>query len=197
MNQYSFSAMPHTAFEMQDPGTVRVWKEGTLEPDIGTYAKVIGSDFHNGTIEADVCGKLLPDAPDYARGFIGIVFRAAEDGREFESFYIRPANGKDCADPVRRSHGCQYFSFPGYTFAYFREFGISDYESPADTIALNTWSHIRAVIEDGNATFYVDGVPVLKVDGLKHGPSARGNVGLYVDIGTDGWFRNLKICPAD
>ncbi len=189
--------MPHTAFDIQDYDSVRVWKTGSLEPDIGTYAKVVGSDFHNGTIEVDVCGKLLPDAPDYARGFIGLVFRAAEDGREFECFYIRPANGCNCADPVRRSHGCQYFSFPGYTFAYFREFGISDYENRVDTIALNTWSHLKAVIKDETGLFYVDDVLVLKVNGMKHGALARGSVGLYVDIGTDGWFRNLRISPDD
>lgn len=197
MREFSFMAMAHTVVETPDSESVRVWKTGSLEPDTGTYAKVAGSDFHNGTIEVDVCGRLLPDAPDYARGFIGIVFRAAEDGREFESFYIRPTNGKECTDPVRRSHGCQYFSFPGYTFAYFREFGISDYENRVDTIALNAWSHIKAEIEEDRGTFWVDGIPVLKVNGLKHGALARGNVGLYVDIGTDGWFRNLKICPAD
>jgi len=38
---------------------------------------------------------------------------------------------------------------------------------------------------------------VLKVTGLKHGPSARENVGLYVDIGTDGFFRNLCITCED
>ncbi len=197
MAQYTFSPLPHTELELVDEASVRVWKVGSLEPDINTYAKIVGSDFHNGTIEVDVCGRLLPDAPDYARGFIGIVFRAADDGREFESFYIRPTNGKECADPVRRAHGCQYFSFPGYTFAYFREFGIDQYENPVDTIALNAWSHIKAVIEDDHGFFYVDNNLVLEVNAFKHGPLSRGNVGLYVDIGTDGLFRNLNIVSTD
>lgn len=193
----SFYLMPHTAMEFPDPDTIRVWKYGTEEPDINTYAAVKNLSFHNGVIEVDVCGSLLSGAPDYARGFIGIAFRGAEDGREFESFYIRPTNGKDCSDPVRKIHGCQYFSFPGYTFSYLRNFGIKDYENRVDTIALNEWSHIKAVVRDDNAIFYVDQVEVLKVTGLKHGPSARGNVGLYVDIGTDGFFRNLCITCDD
>ena len=197
IDQYTFSAMPHTAFELLNTDLIRVWKTGSNEPDINTYAEIVGSDFHNGTIDVDVCGRLLPDAPDYARGFIGIVFRAAPGGREFECFYIRPTNGRGCADPVRRSHGCQYFSFPGYTFAYFREFGITEYENQVDTIALDTWSHIRAVIEDDRGSFYVDDTPVLEVTGFKHGTQARGAVGLYVDIGTDGLFRSLKITAAD
>ena len=60
-----------------------------------------------------------------------------------------------------------------------------------DTIALGEWSRIRAEIEDDSGVFFVDGVEVLRVNGFKHGPEARGSVGLYVDIGTDGYFRNL------
>ncbi|MBR3017074.1 MAG: hypothetical protein IKH57_08355 [Clostridia bacterium] len=136
---------------------------------------------------------MLPDAPDYARGFIGIVFRVNEVDSEFESFYIRPTNGKDCDDPVRKAHGCQYFSYPGYTFSYFREFGIMGYEAAVDSIALNEWSHIKAEIQDDHGVFYVDSVKVLEVSGFKHGPNSRGSVGLYVDIGTDGLFRNLVV----
>lgn len=197
MKQENFKTMPHTQMAFPDAETINVWKAGSLEPDINTYAAVTGSDFHNGVIEVDVCGRLLPEAPDYARGFIGISFRAAEDGREFESFYIRPTNGKACVDPVRRAHGCQYFSFPGYTFSYLRAFGITEYENRVDTIALNEWSHIKAVIKDDTGIFFVDGVKVLEVQGFKHGPSSRGNVGLYVDIGTDGFFRNLDIVYED
>lgn len=187
----------HTDLELPGDGCARVRKIDKHIPDENTYVKVAGSSFHNGIIEVDVRGALLPDAPDYARGFIGIVFRANETDSEFESFYIRPTNGRDCDDPVRRAHGCQYFSYPGYTFSYFREFGIVEYEGRVNTIALNEWSHITAEIWDNRGLFSVDGAPVLKVSGFKHGADARGSVGLYVDIGTDGWFKNLEISPAD
>ena len=35
--------------------------------------------------------------------------------------------------------------------------------------------------------------PVLLVEALKHGKDARGAVGLYVDTGTDAFFKNLKV----
>ena len=38
---------------------------------------------------------------------------------------------------------------------------------------------------------------MLRVEGFKHGPDARGSVGLYVDIGTDGRFKNLSIETTD
>lgn len=189
--------MPHTEIESKPHGIVRVYKTGTLIPDINTYARVDNTNFHNGVIEVDVCGGLLPDAPADARGFIGIVFRATEDGREFECFYIRPANGKNCTDLIRKSHGCQYFSFPGYTFAYFRDFHITDYEGSIDTIALNEWCHIKAVIYDECGKFYVNDKLVLKVDSFKHEASTRGSIGLYVDNGTSGLFKNLHVIYDD
>lgn len=167
------------------------------QDDTNTYVRVIDSDFHNGVIEVDVCGKLLSDAPSHARGFIGIVFRANEADSEFESFYIRPTNGRGCEDPVRKLHACQYFSFPGYTFSYFREFGIAQYECALPDIALGEWSHIRAEVVEDEAAFYVNGKKAFQVNGLKHGAAARGAVGLYVDIGTDGFFKNLMIESFD
>lgn len=173
---------------------VRTSKISKLEQnDANTFVNVKNVDFHNGTISVDVCGKLLPDAPAHARGFIGIVFRGKEDTSEFESFYIRPTNGRGCTDPIRKAHGCQYFSFPGYTFEYFRDFGIAGYEAPVDDIALGQWANIRAVIHGQHADFFVNGHCVLTVEDLKHGDAARGSVGLYVDIGTDGYFRNLSV----
>ena len=187
----------HTRASYFPDGIAELCKADKQLPDENTYLRVNNLVFHNGTIDVDVCGKLLPDAPEYARGFIGIVFRANENNSEFESFYIRPTNGRDCTDPISKKHGCQYFSYPGYTFSYFREFEITAFEGRVDTIALGKWSHIRAEIADDKGTFFVDGIKVLEVNGLKHGADAKGTVGLYVDIGTDGFFRNLEINCSD
>lgn len=191
----------HTSLAVNHEGdrnVARVAKIEKLEQDdANTYVRLNDIDFHNGIIEVDVCGRLLPDAPAHARGFIGIVFRANELNSEFESFYVRPTNGRDCTDPIRKVHACQYFSFPGYTFSYFREFGIGGYEAPIDDIALGEWCHIKAMIEGQNAIFYVNGREVLRVSDLKHGADARGAAGLYVDIGTDGFFKNLSIQCSD
>lgn len=191
----------HTSLSVirEEAGSLaRVAKVEKLDQDdANTFVRLNGTNFHNGIIEVDVCGKLLPDAPAHARGFIGIVFRANESSSEFESFYVRPTNGRDCTDPVRKLHACQYFSFPGYTFSYFREFGIGGYEAAIDDIALGEWCHIRAEIRDEIGVFSVNGREVLRVTDLKHGPNARGAIGLYVDIGTDGFFRNLSVTCSD
>ena len=97
-------------------------------------------------------------------------------------------------DPVRRAHGCQYFSYPGYTFAYFREFGLAKYEAPM-AYGLDQWVQLTAVIRGASAEFYLgdDPEPVLRVHDLKHGADARGSVGFFSEIGTEAFFRDLEI----
>lgn len=189
----------NTAIEqgkIDSENAIRVVKAGKLyEYDENTYAKLKGIDFHNGTIEVDMLSRLLPDAPDFARGFIGIAFRIAEDDSSFESFYIRPTNSVNVTDdPVRQAHGCQYFSYPGYTFEYFRNNNITKYEAPIHN-ELNQWVHLKAEIRGTCAKFYLnnEAETTLCVDEMFHGADAHGSVGLFVDIGTEAFFKNLKI----
>lgn len=178
---------------------IRVVKpEENNEPDVPTYARLVGSDFHDGTIEVDVRARLMHWADIDCRGFIGFVFRASEDDDRFESFYVRPRNGRSCTEPQRRIHTMQYFSYPGYTFAYFRERGIADFEAKAD-IEMDEWVHLKADIEGAGATFYVDDMetPALVVPKMFGDASMRGGVGLYVDNGTEGNFKNFKVTYAD
>lgn len=197
INKKIFSAI-HTAIEnveLNGEKVLRVVKaEKIMEFDENTYAKLNDMRFHNGTIEVKMLSRLLPDAPDFARGFIGIAYRINNDDTKFESFYVRPTNGRECNDPVRKSHGCQYFSYPKYTFAYFREKNITKYESPVD-ININEWIQLKAIIKNSTAQFYINDMdnPILVVNDMKHGNDAKGSVGLFVDIGTEAFFKDLKI----
>jgi len=185
--------------ELDGERVMRVVKpEHNTEPDVPTYARLVGSDFHNGTIELDVRARLMPWADVDCRGFIGIVFRASEGDDRFESFYVRPRNGRSCTEPQRRIHTMQYFSYPGYTFAYFRERGIADFEAKAN-IDMDEWVHLKAEVEGAGARFYVDDMemPALVVPQMFGGADLRGGVGLYVDNGTEGNFRNLRVSCAD
>lgn len=49
------------------------------------------------------------------------------------------------------------------------------------------------------ATFYLndDLQPLLVVDQMIHGKSMRGNIGFFVDIGTEAFFKDLKITYFD
>ena len=183
-----------TQEEMDGEKVFRVTKKDKImQFDENTLVRLKGIDFHNGIIRVKMLSRLLPDAPDFARGFIGIVIRVNRENSEFESFYIRPANGMT-EDPVRKAHGCQYFSYPGYTFAYFREFGITEYEAPIHN-GLNEWVQLTAVIQDEKAQFYLDEgkEPVLAVQRMKHGKDAHGSVGFFSEIGTEAFFKDFEV----
>lgn len=164
-------------------------------PDMDTFALVPSMDFHDGTIEVDVAGSPLSNALAGARGFVGVAFRIDVKGATFacEGFYIRPTNGR-AEDQVRRNHSTQYFSYPGYDFDRLRREAPDRYESYADLVP-GEWTHLRIEVSGATARLYV-GVaaqPVLIVNDLKRGPDAHGSVGLFVDNGTDGHFRNLSV----
>ncbi len=143
-------------------------------PDMDTFAFVPGLDFHD-----------------------GVAFRIDADGGSYacEGIYIRPTNGR-AEDQVRRNHSTQYFSYPGYDFDRLRREAPGGYEFYADLVP-GEWMHLRIEVSGATARLYVGAAaqPALIVNDLKRGADAHGTVGLYVDNGTDGHFRNLSVRP--
>ena len=173
---------------------LRVVKDSAVTlVDEPTFVKINDVHFKNGTIEVNVLSRLLKNAPPLARGFIGIAFRIDDKNEKFESIYIRPANGR-ADDQIRRNHSTQYFSYPDFKFDWLRKVSPEKYESYAD-MGLNEWIKMRIEIQGKNADLYLnDGkYPVLKVSDLKMGKNSVGGIGLWVEVGTEGYFRNLKV----
>ncbi len=175
---------------------VRVIKDKTIvEDDEPTYAKLTTSDFGDGIIEVKVLSRLLPDAPDHARGFIGIAFRIAPDDSTFESLYIRPTNGRSDVQ-LRRNRSTQYFAYPDFKYMHSRATNPGEYESYAD-MTLNERIAVKIIVKGRKAKLHLHNQeqPVLVVNDLKHGSDNSGQVGLWVDIGTEGFFKDLTISP--
>ncbi len=173
---------------------VKVIKDSAVnQSDAPTFAKLKGIVFKNGTIEVKVLSRLLPNAPQWARGFIGIAFRINNNASQFESIYIRPTNGR-ANDQVRRNHSIQYFSYPDYPFSRLRKETPEQYESYAD-MGLNEWITLKIVVLDSQAKLFINNSkqPSLIVNDLKLGPNAAGAIGLWVDGGTEGYFSDVKI----
>lgn len=177
---------------------VRVEKDSAVkESDEPTFAKVKNIDLRNGTIEVKVLSRLLKTAKPSDRGFIGVAFRISEDNTKFECIYIRPTNGR-AGEQIRRNHSIQYFSFPDYKFDRLRKESPEKYESYAD-MGLDEWIQIKIVIHESQARLYLNNnkQPSLIVTDLKHGPTASGSIGLFVDVGTEGYFSDLKISKEE
>jgi hypothetical protein len=158
------------------------------------FVRLTNTDnFSNGTIEVMLLSRLLPSAGDNARGFIGLAFRINKDNSKFECIYIRPTNGR-AEDQVRRNHSTQYFSYPDYKFDRLRKEAEGKYESYAD-MGLNEWIKMKIVVKDAQAKLYLHNnpQPVLIVNDLKLGAANSGAIGLWVDGGTDAFFRDIKV----
>lgn len=180
--------------ELQGKEVIKVIKSPNIEEvDQATFVKIKSTNFQNGTIEVSVLSRLLPDAPELARGFIGVAFRINKDNTKFENIYIRPTNAR-AHDQVRRNHSIQYFSFPDFPFMRTRKETPEKYESYAD-MALNEWIKLKIIVEASKALLYINDAtqPSLIVNDLKHGADSSGAIGLWVDIGTEGYFADLKI----
>jgi hypothetical protein len=173
---------------------VKVAKDSAVkEFDEATFVRIKNVTFQDGTVEVKVLSKLLPNAPAHARGFIGIAFRINEDNSKFESIYIRPTNGR-ADDQVRRNHSIQYFSYPDYKFQRLRSESPEKYESYAD-MTLNEWIKMKIVVNGSEAKLFLNDnqEPSLIVNDLKLGPDKSGAIGLFVDVGTEGYFTDLEI----
>jgi hypothetical protein len=179
---------------IQDKEAVKVIKDSTVkEVDEPTFVRIKDIDFKDGIIEVNVLSRLLPNASPLARGFIGVAFRINENNSKFECIYIRPTNGR-AGEQVRRNHSIQYFSFPDFKFPRLRKETPEMYESYAD-MGLNEWIKIQLVVNGKQAKLFLNDSkqPSLIVNDLKHGEESAGAVGLFVDVGTEGYFRDLKI----
>lgn len=179
--------------KMDGEEVLKVIKDSTVQKvDEPTFVKIKDLDFENGTIEVKVLSRLLKNAPAFARGFIGIAFRIDDKNTHYESIYIRPTNGR-ADDQVRRNHSIQYYSYPDYKFDRLRKETPETYETYAD-MDLNEWITLRIEVKGKEAKLYLNNQksPSFIVSEMK-GSTAKGAIGLWVDIGTEGYFKDLKI----
>ncbi|AEE49868.1 hypothetical protein [Haliscomenobacter hydrossis] len=173
---------------------LKVAKDSTVKAvDEPTYVRIKGLDFQDGVIEVKVLSRLLKTARPSDRGFIGIAFRIDAQNSKFESIYIRPTNGR-ADDQVRRNHSVQYFSYPNFKFDRLRKEAPETFESYAD-MGLNEWITMRIEVKGKEAKLFLNNsqYPVLLVKDLKLDDKISGGIGLWVDVGTEGYFRDLKV----
>ena len=160
-----------------------------------TLAVVEGLEFGNGVIEAEIAGAPAPDAGEGARGFVGIVFRLQSDMKSYDTFYLRPTNGR-ADDQERRNHAVQYASSPDWPWFRLRKETPSKYEAYVDLVP-GAWTKIKIEVRGDRARLYVHGQeqPTLIVNDVKTGAQAKGAVALSPGPGTIAHFRNLSIQP--
>jgi hypothetical protein len=158
-------------------------------------AVIEGLEFSSGVIEAELAGAPGPGAAEGARGFVGIAFRLQADTKTYDSFYLRPTNGR-ADDQERRNHAAQYISHPDWPWDRLRKETPSRYEAYVD-LQPGAWTRVRIEVRGERARLYVHGneQPTLVVNDVKTGASAKGAVALWLGPGTIAHFRNLSVRP--
>lgn len=180
--------------KLEGKAVLKVNKDSTVkEVDEPTFVRLKDVDFKDGIIEVMVLSRLEKNASSTARGFIGVAYRIKKDNSQFECMYIRPTNGR-ADDQVRRNHSIQYFAYPDFKFDRLRKESPEKYESYAD-MGLNEWIKIKIEVKEKQAKLFLNDnkYPSLIVNDLKLGENNAGGIGLFVDVGTEGYFRDLKV----
>jgi hypothetical protein len=152
--------------------------------------------FGDGVIETEIAGEPMPGTFEGARGFVGVAFRLQADRRTYDSFYVRPTNGRS-EEQLRRNHSVQYISHPEWTWSRLRKEAPGMYESYVDLVP-GEWTKVKIEVRGAHARLFVHGAeqPTLIVKDLKTGSSARGSIALWVGEGTVAHFRNVTVYPA-
>jgi hypothetical protein len=159
------------------------------------YARLLDlDDFENGTIEVKMYSQLQNPSPyPPAAGFIGVYYRIKQDDSAWESIYLRPKVGR-IPNQMARNHAVQYFSYPDFKFQTLRDkFPAGSYEGSAP-VSLNEWIKMRIEVNEETAEMFINDAKysTFVVDKML-GSNKKGFVGLYVDIGTIGYFKDLKV----
>jgi len=158
-------------------------------------AMLRGTDFQDGTIEADIALKITTPPGVRMPGFVGLAFRVKPDASAYDIVYLRPRNAL-ADDQAMRNHAVQYCAEPDYGWYRLRREWPLVYEGWAD-IAPETWIHMRIDVAGRTARVFLNGSakPSLVVDGLK-GSSLHGGVGLWGYAGEESYFSNVRITPS-
>jgi hypothetical protein len=160
--------------------------------DEPTFVKLKGLDLENGIVEVKLLSRLLSTAPQLSRGFIGLAFRINESNTAYESIYLRPTNGR-AEDQFRRNHSIQYYAYPNFKFDRLRAESKGEYETYGD-IGLDEWITIRIEFKEKSVKLFLNDqeAPAFLVQKML-GETSSGSIGLWVDIGTEGYFKDLII----
>jgi hypothetical protein len=161
--------------------------------DEPTYVKLKGVDFENGVIEVKMLAQIQDPSPfKFAQGFIGVAFRIDENDSGYESIYLRPKVGRS-DNQSARNKTVQYYAYPDYKFDRLRKESPGLYETTAP-VNINEWITMRIEVSGEKAYMYINDAKysTFLVEKMK-GKTSHGSIALWVDIGTIGYFKDLKV----
>lgn len=161
--------------------------------DEPTFARLLNLDFENGIIEVKMLSQIKDPSPfQSAQGFIGVAFRITDDNSAYESIYLRPKIGRS-DNQLFRNHTVQYYAYPDFKFDRLRKEADGMYETTAP-VDIDEWITMRIEVNGEKAYMFINDAKysTFVVNKMK-GSTTHGAIGLWVDIGTMGYFKDLKV----
>lgn len=154
-------------------------------------AWLVGSDFSEGTISADVRGANKP-----GQSFVGLALHG-EDETTYDVIYFRPFNFKN-PEPIRRARAVQYVSLPNFPWEKLRAENPGKYEAAVSPVPdPDGWFHARIVVEKHTISVFVNDATEPSLVVTKLSDRRAGLLGLWVGDGSAGDFANLEITPRN
>ncbi len=162
--------------------------------DEPTYVKLADVDFEDGTIEFKMYSQIQNPSPfRAAQGFIGIAFRIGEKDAAYESIYLRPGVGRSDNQSFR-NRTVQYYAYPDFKFQTLRQTALPGTYETAAAVGLGEWITMRVEVDGTKAEMFINDAKYSTFIVTKMlGKTTHGAIGLWVDIGTVGFFRDLKV----
>lgn len=201
--EFELSAVKAEIVQLDGESVIKVERDLEIIPfdvqklestvDEPTFVKLKDCDFENGVIEVKMLSRIQDPSPfNSAQGFIGVAFRINDDNSAFESIYLRPKVGRSDKQSAR-NHTVQYYAYPDFKFDRLRKEAPGMYETTAP-IDINEWITMRIEVTGEKAYMYINNAKysTFVVEKMK-GRTTRGSIGLWVDIGTIGYFKDLKV----
>lgn len=144
--------------------------------------------FEDGTIEVDVLGLTNHDAAESTQPMAGLAYRMGADRARFDAVEVRTLSGTSIDPPSSRARrAAQFVAYPEWPFETL-------WPVPGADVP-DFWTHLTVHIDGNRLAALVDGVESIVIPVVK-AAALRGDVGLFVDVGTEAYFANLKVTPA-
>ena len=149
--------------------------------------------FEDGGVEVDVISTPGSGVHGAVDPLAGLAYRVGGDRSRFDAVQVRPLNGtpRNPAGPHAR-RAAQFLASPGWPLDRLWPQEASSCD-PSASVA--PWVHLSLHVDGNRLAGSVDGVEVAAVPVVK-AAALRGDLGLFVDVGTEAYFSNLQITPA-
>ncbi len=146
--------------------------------------------FEDGTIEVDVLSRTTGDASPSEGPLAGLAYRLGGNRDRFDAVEVRPLNGTASGSPTAQARrAAQFFGSPDWPFDRIRPQGSGRDDVP------DAWTRLMLEVDGTRLAALVDGVETFVIP-VTRAATLRGDLGLFVDVGTEAFFSNLRMTPA-